>query len=954
MRVIDQVRLFDREGTSDKVFEIELVELGPGQHVVNFRSGRRGGALREGTKTSLPVDLARARKIYDQLVVEKEAGGYRREAAAPTPPTPKSERSRAVARIMAGLPQGERAYDKIINLVMRAGDRDLVEAEPYLLEQLRAPAPRDASLGAWRYVVVAALVRCGTTASLPALRAIADDAKQALHLRELARIAIARIAPFAPTLPPAIEAVRGDRTAVARAMEELLASDPKAARAAVMSLYLANERAGVLATARVARLLGDEAAIVRALFRAAEARRDGELYALVAKRIDAHRSSSRPFGPETREYLRRRVARVLRRLGRAESPDYVPIAAAILLSYAEADAVSERRSYATYGRFAPYHAFNQILYAHSARFARGHHKRSAWRVVPRASQLVQREEDFPQLWDRAPDTLWELITDARVEAVVDFAVRALTPNTAYVDKLTDDALADVLARGMPSAQRFAFAFAKKRPVNATLARGALASSLAEAHDWVLGWIDANADLALADPELLALIITGRTHDVREAAVRLLRGRQLPEAIARSAAARALAVLLSADDNSYAGAAAATLLRLLDLREIGVEILRDLIRHPLSAVGELGGELALRHAHRDQLPADLIELMLGSPHANVRTIGGRMLALTPPELAKDDLEALILFSTSANAELREATRPLIGEVARRYPEVGRALASALVDALIAPQPPGAPAHVVSLLRGELAACLPSKPSSFILKLIGALSPHARDVGGLLLSQIAIDEVKLDDLARLASHESAAIREGARALAHKAIDRYRLAPVALAKLVDSQWDDTRAWAIRFITDEVGAIGPDAIIAICDSIRPDVQELGKQLLRAQFTDKDGPRYLARLAEHPSPNLQIVVSALLDRHVGDLASIVPFLATVLSQVNRGAAAKARAIELIRREASASEANARILAPLLERQSATAAITQKHPLIATMVDVRERYPEVALPLAIVPPKAVP
>ena len=129
----------------------------------------------------------------------------------------------------------------------------------------------------------------------------------------------------------------------------------------------------------------------------------------------------------------------------------------------------------------------------------------------------------------------------------------------------------------------------------------------------------------------------------------------------------------------------------------------------------------------------------------------------------------------------------------------------------------------------------------------------------------------------------------------MSRYRLAPVALAKLVDSAWEDTRAWAIRFITDEVGAdrIGPDAIIAICDSIRPDVQELGKGLLRAQFRDADGPRYLARLAEHPSPNLQLVVSALLERHVQDLASIVPFLATVLSQVNRGGAAKARAIEL-------------------------------------------------------------
>ena len=92
MRVIDQVRLHDRDGSSDKVYEIDLVEVAPGQHVVNFRSGRRGAALRDGTKTPLPVDLARARTIYDRLVAEKEAGGYRRTAAEPACPAPAGER----------------------------------------------------------------------------------------------------------------------------------------------------------------------------------------------------------------------------------------------------------------------------------------------------------------------------------------------------------------------------------------------------------------------------------------------------------------------------------------------------------------------------------------------------------------------------------------------------------------------------------------------------------------------------------------------------------------------------------------------------------------------------------------------------------------------------------------------------------------------------------------------
>jgi len=75
-----------------------------------------------------------------------------------------------------------------------------------------------------------------------------------------------------------------------------------------------------------------------------------------------------------------------------------------------------------------------------------------------------------------------------------------------------------------------------------------------------------------------------------------------------------------------------------------------------------------------------------------------------------------------------------------------------------------------------------------------------------------------------------------------------------------------------------------------------------------------------------------------------------VLSQVNRGKVAKERVLVLLRREAAKSHDSAAILAPLLDRQSATGAITQKHPLIATMVDVHHLYPDVPLPISVIVP----
>jgi hypothetical protein len=163
------------------------------------------------------------------------------------------------------------------------------------------------------------------------------------------------------------------------------------------------------------------------------------------------------------------------------------------------------------------------------------------------------------------------------------------------------------------------------------------------------------------------------------------------------------------------------------------------------------------------------------------------------------------------------------------------------------------------------------------------------------------------------------------------------------------------MRFV-DEVGALSADAIIAICDSIRPEVQELGKRLLHERFQTSDAGKYVVRLAEHPSQNIQLLVSSMLEAHVAaDLERVrvlAPYLVTVLSQVNRGKIAKERVIALLRKIATHSHEHAAVVAPILERQSATIAVTQKHPLIATMVDVKETFPDVPLPITVVPPRS--
>ena len=88
MKLVKQALLHYQQGSSDRVYEIDLCEVGAGRYVVNFRFGRRGAALREGSETASPVTLAEAERVYDKLVRSKIDKGYQEGRASERPAAP--------------------------------------------------------------------------------------------------------------------------------------------------------------------------------------------------------------------------------------------------------------------------------------------------------------------------------------------------------------------------------------------------------------------------------------------------------------------------------------------------------------------------------------------------------------------------------------------------------------------------------------------------------------------------------------------------------------------------------------------------------------------------------------------------------------------------------------------------------------------------------------------------
>ena len=72
----ENISLYCKEAGSDKVYNASIEEV-PGGYEVHFSYGRRGSALTSGKKTTSPVSLIVAEKIYNKLINEKVLKGYK-------------------------------------------------------------------------------------------------------------------------------------------------------------------------------------------------------------------------------------------------------------------------------------------------------------------------------------------------------------------------------------------------------------------------------------------------------------------------------------------------------------------------------------------------------------------------------------------------------------------------------------------------------------------------------------------------------------------------------------------------------------------------------------------------------------------------------------------------------------------------------------------------------------
>lgn len=1078
MKLVRQTKLFFKEGTSDKVYEVDLCEIA-GNYVVNFRYGRAGASLKEGTKTASPVALTEAEKIFNKLVNEKTSKGYQSESEEVVELKPvvnkvkevdsearkqfiinvlnqylnqtqdvepiKPQDTGFVAKIVStiqnavsGQTKTAQTNEKVIKIeraVWRAGELKIKEVAPLLLELYGS----DNFL--LNYCCLWSLGFCGDESILPNLIQIAETGEdsnefnpQSETLRRIAREAIYKIGDESTKnrfrekavnkLPEELRNAwqTQSKAILVEKLNEVLQTPRKNSFDELTALYEVNDEVSRTALLEILPNVPLKAKYFRPLrhiFKMAEYRRDGQIFGILAKRFETEKgnytyyynheykqingrwqsveradglqteTSNYAFGTSTKEYLRRRTWRTLRRMGEINDLDFVKMAVGSLLAYSDADATEVRQQtfynyydengnynwrnpkkyVVRWDKFAPYLLFNHLLYRNSPRYelasgTKAYRVRKSYKIGNPAPDF--REEAFPQLWEQQPVGLLHLIAESKCEPVHEFAVKALRDCQEFCEQMPIDAVIMILQSPYNVSAAFGFELAKSRydstNPNVDLVLAVALSENQEARAEGLRWIDAKRDFYAKQSNVILKLLTSKHDEVRQFAGNLLLTTSYSEDEKRLLLERLISEMFAFDESKANEATdlGEILLKSFskELQTLNLDIVKDLISHQLVEVQEFGGKILLNHEiSAEKLPNELINSLIASDFPEIRAIGIRLFGQLPEENILQRESVITNFLSHELEDVHNSTRPILQRLASKNEKFAENMTRRIVVALLQ-------GEISEEIEGRLLNSLQEDIPNFSKYideetariLVGAKSAKANQLGGLAI-QANIKEWSKNfttaEIVKFTNNEVLAIRQASWQLAENSLDQLKNDVSYLIRALDSKWDDSRDFWFGFFKEKFTEkeLSPTVLVAICDSVKPEVQKFGRDLIQTYFKSENGIEYMLKLSEHPSPEMSLFVTNYLENYATDssekIAELEMYFVRVLSLVNRSRMAKNRILGFLESEAMKDEKSASTVAKILARQSATAAIGDKAKTIESILKIHRKYPNLELPIQV-------
>jgi hypothetical protein len=390
-----------------------------------------------------------------------------------------------------------------------------------------------------------------------------------------------------------------------------------------------------------------------------------------------------------------------------------------------------------------------------------------------------------------------------------------------------------------------------------------------------------------------------------------------------------------------------------LDQATLEDLRLMLEAPFEGTLELGVAHLSRRFDPNKPDWALLEKLLADDRPIARELGLRWLKLTA-HLWTRDPQRIVAFLESKSAETRAMASEMAVLALKGAPQpVREALADIVLQRLKVPETTqGDHDRWARIATESLAKELIAKvPLEELMGWISQGSLTAKAIAGALLAQRpgTFEALTLDRVLPLAESDVAAVRAAAIALLNSAVAQLRDQPQVLFALAESRWPDVRQGAVKMLREaDVGRLGLDAIIGLCDSGHDDVQNFGKELVLKNLSKLDPQELLFRLAQHPAKNVRRFALDLVEQHLKEgfvpLARLELFFRAALFDLWPDRAMKQRVLGLLGTRGARDERQAELAVALLEDFIRTAVKNDFELAAQALVGIRAAFPQIGAP----------
>jgi hypothetical protein len=389
----------------------------------------------------------------------------------------------------------------------------------------------------------------------------------------------------------------------------------------------------------------------------------------------------------------------------------------------------------------------------------------------------------------------------------------------------------------------------------------------------------------------------------------------------------------------------------------MNVISDLLQHPVPSV-QLFGLRWLRTGDRDfdagSLSKTFLFGLLQHPYQPVRETGISFLQSVPADKLIQYADELMACCLSPFADVRKGLASIMATAAAADRSFGERAASALMPYLMRKESvEGIHDDISRLLSQELSAYLQNANKDAALRLLYSHYAPAQKLGVAILEQYTDpSQLTIPQVVAMGNHENLDVRVYAWKFYREQVGRIHVEQEQAIRLLESKWQDTRQFAVGFFRDSFQEKdwSAEILISLADSVKPDVEAFGRELITKYFSDNNGPQYLMQLSQHPSEKMQLFTSNYLERYAGHnderILSLEYYFRSVLARVNKNRIARNRVLQFLLQEGRRSEAVAKFASSILTEISATSAIGDKAASIEVLLQLQSLY-EVSSPLKV-------